>query len=212
MRHDIDTDVARARRMWQVEQRLGVVGSWFFRRSTWDLALMRELAAAGHEVGYHYEELADAVKEHGAATAAEARALTGVARERLRGRIARLRATSGLPIHALAAHGDFANRAVGVSNAELLADGRFREQIGALLEAYDIEGDIDARASDGVPPNGWLPEDPIGAIRRGERVVEVLVHPRSWGAAPVVNARADLVRLREGYRYALRRRRRRRRR
>jgi hypothetical protein len=189
VRHDIDTDVARARRMWQIEQRLRVVGSYFFRRSTWDVGFMRELAAAGCEVGYHYEELADLVKEQGAATAAQARALIDAARE----------------------HGDFANRAVGVTNVELLADSAFRAQIGARLEAYDIEARVSARSSDGIPPTRWVPEDPIVAIRRGEPVVEVLVHPRSWGRAPAANARADLVRLREGCLYGLRRARRRRR-
>lgn len=55
LRHDIDSNVPRARRMWEIERGLGVVGSYFFRRSTWDLSLMRELTAAGCEVGYHYE-------------------------------------------------------------------------------------------------------------------------------------------------------------
>jgi hypothetical protein len=36
---------------------------------------MRQRAADGHEVGYHYEELATLVKQRGAATADEARAL-----------------------------------------------------------------------------------------------------------------------------------------
>jgi hypothetical protein len=209
MRHDIDTDVPRARRMWHIEQRLGVVGSYFFRRSTWDVGFMRELSAAGNEVGYHYEELADVVKERGAATAPQARALIGVSRERLHARLAKLRASSGLALDVLAAHGDFANRAVGVSNVELLADAAFRAQIGARLEAYDIEPHVSARSSDGIPPTAWVPEDPIHAIRRGERIVEVLVHPRSWGRAPAVNARADLVRLREGCAYRVRRARRR---
>jgi hypothetical protein len=211
VRHDIDTDVARARRMWHIEQHLGVVGSYFFRRSTWDVGFMRELAAAGCEVGYHYEELADLVKEQGAATAAQARALIDAARRRLHARVNELRAASGLPLEVLAAHGDFANRAVGVTNVELLADSAFRAQIGARLEAYDIEPRVSARSSDGIPPMRWIPEDPIVAIRRGERVVEVLVHPRSWGRAPAANARADLVRVREGCLYGLRRARRRRR-
>jgi hypothetical protein len=211
VRHDIDTDVARARRMWRIEQRLGVVGSYFFRRSTWDVGFMRELAAAGYEVGYHYEELADLVKEQGATTTAQARALIAAARERLCARIGELRATSELPLAVLAAHGDFANRAVGVSNVELLADETTRARIGVRLEAYDVERHVSARSSDEIPPVAWVPEDPILAIQRGERVVEVLIHPRSWGGAPAANARADLVRLREGCLYGLRRARRRRR-
>jgi hypothetical protein len=212
LRHDVDTDVARARRMSRIEQRLGVVGSYFFRRSTWDVGFMHDLAAAGFEVGYHYEELADVVKERGAATAKQARTLIGAARERLRENLARLRAASGMPLDVLAAHGDFANRVVGVSNVELLADAEFRTRIGVRLEAYDLEVHVSARSSDGIPPVPWVPEDPIHAIRRGEHVVEVLVHPRSWGGAPVANALADLVRLREACVYGLRVRRRRRRR
>jgi hypothetical protein len=170
---------------------------------------MRELEAAGCEVGYHYEELATLVKARGAATAAEARALLVPARERLRQTLAELRRDSGLALDVLASHGDFANRRVDVSNVELLADPDFRAQIGVRLEAYDIEGHVAARASDDACPHAWQPVDPAQALERGERVVEALVHPRAWGAARAANARADVGRLLEGCLYALRRARRR---
>jgi hypothetical protein len=209
LRHDVDTDVPRARRMWEVEQGLGIVGSYFFRRRTWDVEFMRELTSAGCDVGYHYEELATVVKERGAASAAEARALLGVARARLRATVPQLRADTGLALEVFAAHGDFANRAVGVSNVEVLFDHDLRTEVGVRLEAYDVEAHVSARSSDGVPPRGWRPEDPMQALRRGEPVVAILLHPRSWGGAPAANARADLVRLREGCVYRLRRARRR---
>jgi hypothetical protein len=211
LRHDIDSDVPRARRIWALERQLGISGSWFFRRSTWNVGFMHELADAGCDVGYHYEELATLIKESGAGSAAEARRLIGPARELLRTSIGRLRANSGLPLDVFAAHGDFANRVVGVSNVELLADPGFRAAIGARLEAYDIEGRVDARASDGgLPHHYWWPLDPADALRRGDRVVELLLHPRAWGAARAENARADLHRLSEGLRYRIRRSRRRR--
>jgi hypothetical protein len=208
LRHDIDSNVPRARRMWAIERELGVVGSYFFRRSTWDLDFMRELSSAGNEVGYHYEELTSVIKEQGAASAAEARALLGTARNRLRATVAELRANSGLALETFAAHGDFASRALRVYNVELLSDPGVRTEIGVRYEAYDVEMHATARSSDGAPPDGWRPEDPMDAIRRGERVVAVLLHPRSWGGAPVANARADLLRLREGCAYRLRRARR----
>jgi hypothetical protein len=204
LRHDIDSNVPRARRMWEIERELGVVGSYFFRRCTWDVEFMRELSSAGNEVGYHYEELATVVKEQGAATAGEARALLDVARARLGATVAELRASSGLPLETFAAHGDFASRAVRVWNVELLVDASVRTEIGVRFEAYDVEAHASARSSDGVPPSGWRPEDPMDAIQRGERVVAVLLHPRSWGGAPAANARADLLRLREGCAYRLR--------
>jgi hypothetical protein len=210
LRHDIDSDVPRARRMWEIERSLGMVGSYFFRHSTWDVGFMRELSSAGCEVGYHYEELATLIKQHGAATATETMALLGAARARLRTTIPALRAETGLALDVLASHGDFANRAVGVSNVEMLRDSTLRADIGVRLEAYDVETHVGARSADGVPPRGWRPHDPMDAIRRGERVVAVLLHPRSWGRAPLVNARADLGRLGEGCAYLLRRAQRRR--
>ncbi len=204
LRHDVDSDVPRARRMWEIERQLGIAGTYFFRRSTWDVPFMRELAAAGCEVGYHYEELATLIKEHGAATAGAARELIVPARERLRGALAELRADSGLPLDVLASHGDFANRAVDVGNVELLDDPVFRTQIGARLEGYDIEEHVDVRCSDGGGPERWSPVDPAPALARGARVVELLLHPRAWGAAPATNARMDLERLFDGARYRLR--------
>jgi hypothetical protein len=209
LRHDVDSDVPRARRMWEIERQSGAVGTFFFRRATWDVAFMRELRSAGCEVGYHYEELATLVKERGAATAGEARQLIAPARERLRGSLAELRAGSALELDVIASHGDFANRAVEVANVELLADPAFRAEIGVRLEAYDVEDHVDVRASDGASPGYWWPQDPIEALERGERVVEVLIHPRAWGAAPIANARIDLDRMLDGARYGLRRARRR---
>jgi hypothetical protein len=204
VRHDVDSDVPRARRMRDIERGLGTVGTYFFRRATWDMAFMRELQDEGCDVGYHYEELATLVKERGATRPSEARALIAPARERLRAALAELRAGSGLALDVLAAHGDFANRAVGVSNVELLDDAAFRAEIGARLEAYDVEEHVDVRASDNAWPGYWEPEDPAAALARGAPVIEVLVHPRAWGRSPVANARADARRLLEGARLSLR--------
>jgi hypothetical protein len=209
LRHDIDSDPGRARRMSLLERELGLTGSYFFRRSTRDIGLMRELASAGFEVGYHYEELATVVKERGVRTAAEARQLVDTGRARLRASLDELRDASGLPLDVLAAHGDFANRFVGVSNEELLADRDFRAAIGVRLEAYDVAPHVDARYADGAGRGRWSPRDPTEAIRAGAPVVELLWHPRAWGAAPVCNARIDLDRVREGAAYRVRRARRR---
>jgi hypothetical protein len=206
LRHDVDSDVRRARRMWEAERGLGLVGSWFFRRATWDVAFMRELAAAGCDVGYHYEELAAIIRERGLASAEEARAAVGDARARHRAAVAELRARSGLALDICAAHGDFANRMVGVASVEVLADHGFRAEIGIRLEAYDIEDRVSARATDGGRAEDyWSPVDPSAALRHGEPVVELLLHPRAWGASPVENARIDARRLRDGFAYALRR-------
>ena len=209
MRHDIDSDIATATRMWRIEQRLGVRGTWFFRLSTWDDALLDEIARAGSEVGYHYEELATLALRRGASSGDAARALVGEARDLLRANTRALRDRSGLPLTTFASHGDFANRRTGVANTVLLDDSGFRDELGVELEAYDasLTSRFDARSSDRGYPQLWVPADPAAAIRAGAGVIEILVHTRPWGAAPLSNARLDLARLRDGARLLARSRR-----
>jgi hypothetical protein len=200
MRHDIDSDLATAARMWRIEQRLGVRGTWFFRLSTWDDALIADIAAGGCEVGYHYEELATLALRHGARSREAALALLGEARDLLRVNTAAVRRRSGLPLTTFASHGDFANRRTGVANTALIEDAGLRAELDVRVEAYDegVTSRFDARASDRGYPQLWTPSDPADALRAGAGVIEILVHTRPWGAAPLANARLDLARLRDG--------------
>jgi hypothetical protein len=199
LRHDIDSDLGTAARMWRIEERLGLRGTWFFRLSTWNDALVADIAAGGCEVGYHYEELATLALRHGARSREAALALRDEARDLLRANIAALRRRSGLPLTTFASHGDFANRRTGVANTVLLDDDELRAELDVRLEAYDesITSRLDAHSSDRLYPQLWLPADPAEALRAGAGVVEILVHSRPWGAARLANARLDLTRLRD---------------
>src|SRR5690606_18378029 len=63
-RHDIDSDLRTAKKMFAIEQRHGVRASYYFRLCTLDYGFMREIEAAGSEASYHYEEVADFAKRH----------------------------------------------------------------------------------------------------------------------------------------------------
>jgi hypothetical protein len=208
IRHDIDTDPETASEMWQIEHEMGITGSWFFRLSTIDIPLMQAIAAAGGEVGYHYEEVASIAKERHLRSRDEVLRTLPAARERFRANLTKLRVATGLPLRLAASHGDFVNRRVGVPNSMLLADHAFRTDVGIDLEGYDDEllALMPVRSSDTAPPRCWRDEDPTAALQRGEPVVYVLLHPRHWRAAPLVNARDDLRRLWEGAQFALPRR------
>ena len=211
LRHDIDSEVATAKRMWHIEERLGVRGTWFFRLSTWDDALIAEIAAGGSEVGYHYEELATLALRRGASSREAALELVAEARDLLRVNTADVRRRSGLPLTSFASHGDFTNRQTGVANTVLLDDPALRRELDVRVEAYDesVTARFDARSSDREYPQLWVPADPVEALRAGAGVIEILVHTRPWGAARVSNARLDLARLRDGALLAARSRRRR---
>lgn len=201
MRHDIDTAPRVARMFAEEEERAGGRGSYFFRLQTADERVMRDLADAGHEVGYHYEELATVAKERGVTSRHGVPEILEEARERFERNLARLRARTGLPLRVAASHGDFANRALGVSNTLLLADRALRERAGIDLEAYDpeVEDGLAFRTIDMTYPLDWRQgKEPAAAIRAGAGPMLVLTHPRQWGRQWIWNAREDLKRAVEG--------------
>jgi len=204
LRHDIDTDPLGAAAMWSIEQRLGLTSSYFFRLSTVDVGLMREMAAAGQEVSYHYEELATVAKRLRLGTRAEAVAILAEARSLFAQNLTRLRERTGLPMRVVAAHGDWMNRRLGMSNALLLDDAALRATLGIELEAYDAAflALVPVRSTDGPAPHLWSPADPAVALAGHEPVVQVLVHPRHWVPARMANLRDDVRRLGEAVAFA----------
>jgi hypothetical protein len=205
LRHDVDTDPATARAMWEIDRALGIEASFFFRLSTLDLGLMAEIAAEGSEASYHYEELATLAKRLGLRDRSAVMTHLPEARDRFAENLGRLRQTTGLPMSVVASHGDFVNRHLGLPNWVLLTDTEFRRQVGIELETYDAAflGHLPSRHADGPPPTRWSPVDPAVPIGAGEPIVSVLVHPRHWRVNRSVNARDDLQRVVEGVRFAL---------
>jgi hypothetical protein len=202
LRHDVDTDLPTAKLQFDIERSLEASASYFFRLSTVDVEFMRCVDAHGGDVGYHYEELSTVARERGLRTRGEVELHLSEIRSRFRGNLRELRARAGLPLRFVAAHGDMANRHLGMRNQELLDD--------ALRGDLGIEVTADARAetpglvsrfSDAAYPSFWKPHDPMIALERGDAVVYILTHPRQWRRNVRENLREDLDRLVEGYRY-----------
>lgn len=59
LRHDVDLKPQNSLATAKLEHELGIRGSYYFRAvpQSWDEQIIREIAALGHEVGYHYENL-----------------------------------------------------------------------------------------------------------------------------------------------------------
>jgi hypothetical protein len=100
----------------------------------------------------------------------------------------------------VASHGDFVNRRFGIPNSVILADPDFRKHVGVDLETYDdaLLRCLPRRYTDAPHPRYWEPTDPAAAIRDGEPLISLLVHPRHWHCDPMVNARDDIGRVIEG--------------
>lgn len=69
LRHDVDRLPGRAAAMAALEYALGIQATYFFRLKpgSFHPTIIRTLADQGHEIGYHYEDLADTRGDHQAA-------------------------------------------------------------------------------------------------------------------------------------------------
>lgn len=67
LRHDVDRRVENARRLARIESERGIGATYYFRTNTFVPEVLREVEDAGHEVGYHYEDLAKAGGDYEAA-------------------------------------------------------------------------------------------------------------------------------------------------
>lgn len=59
LRHDVDLLPFNSLRMAEVEKKIGVVSTYYFRAvpESWEESVIKKIASMGHEVGYHYESL-----------------------------------------------------------------------------------------------------------------------------------------------------------
>lgn len=62
LRHDVDLRNWSALRLAKQENSMGISSTYYFRmtRQSYDPAMIKEIAAMGHEIGYHYEDLTSA--------------------------------------------------------------------------------------------------------------------------------------------------------
>ena len=205
LRHDVDTDVATAERMWEIENSLSVKSTYFFRLSTLNIKLMKRIEDAGSEASYHYEEVATICKRDRIRSQQEVQNRLQDIRALFARNIKQLRERTGLPMRSVASHGDFINRRLGIRNVVILQDLDFRKRVDIDVEAYDESAMrlVESQYSDQAYPSFWIPSNPTLAIKSGTRVVYVLVHPRHWRTAIKENLVDDIRRLYEEMKYSI---------
>lgn len=203
LRQDVDTDVATSRAMWQIERALEVKATRYFRWSTFDVNFMHEIESNRGEASYHFEEIATYAKKHSISSQSEIMQHIQTIRELFRENVKRMRELTMLPIETVASHGDFANRKLRLYNWEITKDAQLRRDLEIACETYDEELNVRgmSRFCDAAYPEFWDSGNPLEAIRRGDSIIYLLVHPRHWRANQVVNMRENLCRMWQGIRY-----------
>jgi hypothetical protein len=197
-RHDIDSDLRTARKMFALEVKHAVSASYYFRLRTLDYGFMRDIEAAGGEASYHYEEVATYAKRHRLRRGDDVRQRFPEIRELFLGNFMRISERLGLPMTTVASHGDFANRRLKVINHELLRDPELRRRCGIECESYDIDllRHFDLYISDRPHPVYYYPLSPFDALNRHRRIC-FLTHPVQWETNWLENTRCNMVRLAE---------------
>ncbi len=198
-RHDIDSDLRTAAKMFAIEARHGVTASYYFRLSTLDFGLMREIEAYGSEASYHFEEVADFAKRHHIKDAAVVRSRFPAIRAQFRANLERIEAALARKLVTVASHGDFANRRLKVINHEILSDPAFRARCGIACETYDeaLLRQFDLYISDRPHPQYFHPMAPGAALGR-YRSICLLTHPVQWETNWRESTRCNVRRLVEG--------------
>ncbi len=187
LRHDVDQRSPGVQAMAEVEERLGVHATYYFRWRTLDIGLAQRLFSAGHEVSYHFETIAEYAEllkicriEQLSLFNYQSRCLS-----LLEDQLNRFRQLTQLPCRTLASHGAPLNQILGVSNATLLQSNSDRQRLGIILEAYnsDYLKQFDAYISDTqmeINDGFRYGLNPSDAMNQSISRIVFLSHPNHW--------------------------------
>jgi hypothetical protein len=201
-RHDIDSDLRTARKMFALERRFGVSASYYFRRSTMMPEFMRIIEQAGSEASYHYEEVADFAKRHHIRCGHALRARMDEIGDQFYINFEHIKRCTGVKMATVSSHGDFVNRKLQVINHELLKNPALRRRCGITWEAYDADliNQFDIYISDRPAPVYFSPMSPFDALGRYDKIY-LVTHPSQWETNWLETSKTNLVRLVHGVRW-----------
>ena len=180
--------------MLDLEKKNGARATYYFRWNTIDVKLMHEIAEAGGEASYHYEEIATYCYKHHIKTKDVMMQHIEDIRDLFISQYNKFKEKTGQPCLTIASHGEFVNTKLQVQNTTII-DDRVRKATGIVREAYD-KSHMDlltCRIADQVEMEKFT-EKAIAAIERGEPVLELLTHPRQWNSPVWVNLKEELNR------------------
>jgi hypothetical protein len=60
LRHDVDKLPGRSLKFAEIQNKMGIRGTYYFRsvKESFDISIIKKIMSLGHEIGYHYEDLA----------------------------------------------------------------------------------------------------------------------------------------------------------
>lgn len=203
-RHDIDTDKKGAAIFFEIEKSLCIKSSYYFRLSTLEIPLMKEINNYGSEASYHYEEIASYCKRNGILKPEQVAQHLAAIREEFKKNFTAVETNLGYKLRTVASHGDFVNRKLKIAN-HLLLQQELKDELGIVAEAYDpvFTENYSIKISDKEAPVYFAPTHPLEAIEKQFPVIYLLTHPRQWRTRFLTNTKDNLQRIKEGIIYQL---------
>jgi peptidoglycan/xylan/chitin deacetylase (PgdA/CDA1 family) len=188
LRHDVDHFSKGTKMMFEVEKKHKVHSSFYFRNSTYEPSLMKDIEAYGSESSLHFEPIADFVKANPAIKNREDLFKTDFKQKSiqiLKANIDRFRLLCDLPCVTIASHGEYENSLVSTPNNYLTENIDTYEYLGIKLEAYNKEmlEKVTCYISDvPIEENGGYKYGitPFEAIKNEEQFIMFLSHPNHW--------------------------------
>lgn len=197
IRHDIDSDVKIAKKMFEIEQKLNIKSTYYFRLCTLDKEFIKEITKYGSEVGYHYEEISQFCKDNNTISKQYVENNIEPIKEKMIKNIKQFEEENKIKLYSIVSHGDWVNRKINITNKYIY--DAMSEKLD-LIEAYNIEYLLDFRTADNMYPIFWK-DNPEKAINENKRRVLILVHPRWWNKAPIERLKLDMERIFDSIKY-----------
>ena len=183
------------RKMLALEKKYGARATYYFRWNTIDVDLMNEIAEAGGEASYHFEEVATYCYKHRITSKEKMLSCLEEIRNLFIEQYAKFKQVTGQSCLTIASHGDYMNTRFQYQNCQMI-DNRVRKTCGFVREAYDREH-MDAltyRLADQKERENFT-KKALEAIEHGEPVLELLTHPRQWNSPFWINLKEEINRV-----------------
>lgn len=183
LRRDVDTAANRIQKqMLEAEIKNGARCSSYFRLNTISKSLMKSIEEQGGEATYHYEEIATWCYKHRERRKEEILKHLDEIRSAFIKNVEYIRRECQVPVLTVSSHGEYVNRKLDIDN-KIIADENTLKKCGIIMDAYnkDYESKCTIRIHDHDRDN--FVDDVKTAVEQGEPVIEVLTHPRQWGAS-----------------------------
>ena len=204
-RHDVDTSPKTALKMFNIEKSVynkDGSSSFYFRKTTTNIGVIKEIDSFGYETGFHYETIANFEYVNKFKDKNKLINHFGEISMLFLMELNEYRSLTGTNSYSVASHGDFINVKLGLPNYFLLRDNALRKKANIIVEAYDdaICKFIQARFADHILGSSFT-KNVLDELNSGTQVVMILTHPRNWKVDCLENTRKNFRRLTRGIRY-----------